>query len=294
VSAGLIGGTAFALYGLPFVGRLIPTGRLESLGVTVQPGPSGGLKVTARQSRITNRDLVRIAALSNVTHLDLYGCTEVTSDGFASLGNMASLRKLNLTGTAIKDLRPLAACVNLQALSLDRSGIHNPSLACLCDTAALSLLSVNNTMFDDACLRSLGPKPSLTALYLAGTEVSGEVLPILEHFPQLKTLNLSKTRLTDADLRSDHWPKLARLEILFLNDLLLTDSGLEDFRATVVEKLPGLKSLGLSNTRITTASFDVLRQLPQLETIRLNGTPIPKEDIESLRLEMPHAYIEGN
>jgi Leucine-rich repeat (LRR) protein len=285
---------ALAFRSDPSIFSRVFAGRLGSLGVKVEPESDGGVKVAARQTTIGDDELALIAAMSGVTHLDLYGCDEITAEGFGHLQEMISLRRLNLTGTRIEDLSPLAACPEIEALALDRAQVQAPSFAVLRDKSAVRILSVNQTVFDDECLRTLGPKPALTALYLASTKVSGDAMQFLEQFPQLEVLNLSGTQLTDADLAPGRWPELAHLKNLFLNDLPITDAGLASLQTTVQEKLPGLESLGLANTEITSVSFDMLRGLPQLKTIRLSGTPIPREDIEALRLDMADTYIEGN
>jgi Leucine-rich repeat (LRR) protein len=290
----LVAVLAVALYGSSFFQSLFLSGQLKSLGVDITKLPAGGIKVAARQTAITNQHLQQISQMPEVVHLDLYGCEELSSDGFAHLGAMETLRKLNLSGTRIKTLAPLAACSHLEALALDRSDIEDPSLAALRDMTSLRLFSANGTALNDSSLESLGPVPGLRSLYLANTQVSGKILDLLDGYPHLQTLNLSGSQLTDDDLAHEKWPEIPSLRQLFLNDLAITDTGLKTLSTTIQEKLTGLTSIGLSNTKITAASLDELAQLPQLETIRLNGTPIPREDIERLRLEMPETYIEGN
>lgn len=290
----VVGMIAFAVNGSTWLQSLTLTGQLNSMGVDVVTLPTGGLKVTARQTSITGRDLQQIAQMPDVTHLDLFGCQAIAADGFTHLESMTSLRKLNLSGTQINDLQPLTSCTQLESLALDRSPIQGASLKVLSDRISLRLLSANESALDDDSLRLLDSATNLEALYLANTQVTGKFLPLLSRFPRLQKLNLSGTKLTDDDLVSDNWPEMPILDQLFLNDLPITDKGFADFQITVEEKLPSLSALGLSNTKITSVSLRFIAALPQLKTIRLSGTPIPREDIEELRLEMSDSYIEGN
>jgi len=253
-----------------------------------------GVKLSARGSDVDGDVLRLVPHPERVRHLDLYGCSQISSESLSEIHRFSQLEKLNLSETSITAISPLSTLTNLTAVALDGLTLNPVSLAALRSSPGIHVLSANRTNIDDAAILELVQTADLKKLYVAESNVTGEVLGALETFELLEVLNLSGTQLRDADLSAERWPLLPNLEVLLLNDLPISDEGLAALSETLEKKLPTVSSIGLGNTQLTNACFPVLRELSQLRTIRLTGTPIEKEDIERLRLMMTDAYIEGN
>lgn len=85
------------------------------------------------------------------------------------------------------------------------------------------------------------------------TRTPKQVMDQVGRLPHLKTLDLSNSLLTDADLESIRG--LSELEELNLEQTLVTDSGMENVRG-----LKRLKSLRLYNTDVTEECCEELRR----------------------------------
>ena len=98
--------------------------------------------------------------------------------------------------------------------------------------------------------------PRLLSVSFMGTEVTDADLACLEHLPDLRVLDLSRTGITDAGLV--HVKGLAKLEELELDGTRVTDAGLAHLMG-----LTNLKKLRLQNTQVTErGAKEILQALP--------------------------------
>lgn len=117
----------------------------------------------------------------------------------------------------------------------------------------------------------MGPTPMQTKLSQAPTQAIGAIGQ-LRH---LKSLDLCKSRTTDADLK--YLTPLTRLERLELNDTLVTDAGLQSLSHS-----KQLKHLNIRDTGVTAGGVSDLRQ-------RLPNCDIQTNAVESATRNMPPA-----
>ncbi|MEQ8786998.1 MAG: hypothetical protein RIC55_11890 [Pirellulaceae bacterium] len=97
------------------------------------------------------------------------------------------------------------------------------------------------------------------------------LLKHLAPFPELSTVGLAGTALTDAGV--DYLLNLPRLEALTLNDTALTDAGLAKLATC-----RALRVLDVRGTRVSTAGVEALRaKLPQLEVTSDADAPTTDE-----------------
>lgn len=95
----------------------------------------------------------------------------------------------------------------------------------------LAKLDLTNTRTDDLDLERMfwnGEMTGLTALGLAGTDVTDSGLPLLENTPKLALLDLEQTAVTDEGLAN--LPPLESLKTIRLNGSQVTESGVSSLR----------------------------------------------------------------
>ena len=124
--------------------------------------------------------LESIRGHSPLRELDL-GFTDVTDEGLEKLKDLAQLRRLVLTGTAISDAgcAHLGKLTKLEELELCDTSISNDGLKGLRELQGLKRLNLDNTSIDDRGLAQLGHLPKLASSSLAYTGVSKDGLATL-------------------------------------------------------------------------------------------------------------------
>ncbi len=230
---------------------------------------------------------------SGTDMLTLSGCSGVENVG--ALAGM-TLLILDLDGTGVTDLRPLAKLTALESLYLDRTGVTD--LRPLAKLTALEGLYLLGTGVTD--LRPLAKLTALEGLLLAGTGVTD--LRPLAKLTALGLLYLNRTGVTD--LRP--LAKLTTLEYLYLDWTGVTDlrplakltalehldlggTGVTDLRP--LAKLTALKHLFLHGTGVT--DLRPLAKLTALEHLDLNGTDMSKNEVAALRSALPELSVLG-
>jgi hypothetical protein len=106
------------------------------LGSLGQPEMSAIVSLDASDSKITDDDLMWVAALSELRDLDLTN-TAITDLGLSHLGRLKSLEKLWLDGTKVSDagLSALKELANLKKVSVASTEIADSSVISLRDHA---------------------------------------------------------------------------------------------------------------------------------------------------------------
>lgn len=129
-------------------------------------------------------------------------------------------------------------------------------------------------------------KEQIVDLDLTGSSVSKTGIDEFPKLPELKSLNLTSTRVNDAALSAVSG--LNKLETLILDQTPIDGACLAE-----VSKVAGLKSLSLRNVSVSDKSLATLGSLEKLEVLRLDGNPnllgndlgalIKKDRLEALR-----------
>jgi Leucine-rich repeat (LRR) protein len=158
-----------------------------------------------------------------------------------------TVERLNLTGTGVSDLAPLAGLTALQTLDLTRTGVSD--LTPLASLTALRILDLRGTRV--STLAPLARLTSLQQLYLIGTGVSD--LAPLAGLTAMQLLYLSKTRVSDV------------LPLAGLTALL--SLGLDGTNVSDLAPLAGLTALQSLELRATSVSD--LAPLARLDALRI-------------------------
>jgi Leucine-rich repeat (LRR) protein len=125
------------------------------------------------ESRVTDAGAAKLAALTKITDLSLYG-TQIGDRGLAALRRLNHLQILRLDHTPITDagLEHVGALTNLQQLYLNSTRVGDAGLAHLTHCSKLETLWLADTQVTDASLVHLKRLSHLRRVILDGTRVS--------------------------------------------------------------------------------------------------------------------------
>lgn len=133
-------------------------------------------KVRLSQTQISNDGLKFLTACKTLEELDLSQNSLLSDDGLVHVGQITSLKKLNLW----------------------RVGVGNAGIAHLAPLTKLEWLNLDNTQLSDDGLTALKDMKALTFLHIGSTSVSDAGLPHLYTITALKDLKASRTSVTEA------------------------------------------------------------------------------------------------
>jgi Leucine Rich repeats (2 copies) len=216
-------------------------------------------------------------------------------DGRAVTANhLVQVTELNLSETAIVDLDPLRALINLRSLSLGETQIDD--LLPIKDLVNLENLSVDESLVSD-----LGPirgLNNLRELHVSGTNIT-EVEP-LRNLSNLQILNVGDTSVGDIEPLCG----LVNLRQLFLGGTQISDVGplqglshlqILSLEGTFVHSISSLSDL--ENLRVLyigdTAVTDIkaLRGLKNLRELYMKDAPVPPGAAAELGELLPNCEI---
>ena len=206
--------------------------------------------------------------------LDLRG--SLVSD-LGPLANLTTLERLDLTGTQVSDIEPLG---NLTVLGrLELIDTHISDIGPLVNLTRLERLDLDGTQISD--IRPLANLTSLEWLSLMRTPISD--FSSLANLTSLKWLNLMRTQISDIDplasLNSLEYFLLSGTQVsdfspltslTALRWLMLMDTQISDVRP--LANLGTLERLDLDRTQVS--DIKPLANLPALRSLDLRSTPV--------------------
>ncbi len=191
--------------------------------------------------------------------------TAVGDDTLAQVAGLTQLIELHLSGTRVTDagvvaLRTLTA---LRVLDLSDNHLDGSSLAQL-TVLPLRALYLGNTGTNDAALRSLAALTQLETLDLPATAITDAGGPALCVLP-LHALVAFRTGVGDGTIKAcvDHW---TQLRVLDLSQTHLTDAGLR-----LIGKLVTLRELDVGYTNVSDKGVAALSTLTALTGVGLSA-----------------------
>lgn len=227
---------------------------------------------------IDDAALAKIVALRRLEALDLSG-TQITS--LTPLAQLGRLALLSLAGTSVNDLRPLEQLYGLRYLDLGRTEVTDAALRSIADLRNLHTLSLKQTAITD--LSPIAGLAQLTHLVLEGVPAAR-----FYALPSLVLLNVNDTSFADADLdalpttltalhlrqtkvtKPEAIARFARLRTLDVSHLPVTREH------TLAWRPLGLRVLNASYTRLSRLAG----ALPQtLRKLYLVGVPLTAADL---------------
>ena len=230
------------------------------------------------EMNISHATLEALAGSSSITALDLRDCSRLAPEDYALLAGMPQLVDLKIGGFGINDvvLERISQLPNLAGLTVDDAMISPGGFVRMLETSAwknkLTMLVLNrNTMLFDAGLSPIQNLPKLKRLTINGMMVTGTFLEKLAEDestrPKLETLSLRKTLLTvDGAKALQHYRELKSLD---LSGVAMTEELVES-----IVTLDTLETLNLTECRLTDEMVKPIRNMPNVKSLDLVGNPI--------------------
>jgi Leucine-rich repeat (LRR) protein len=225
----------------------------------------------------TDAVVSRISALRKLTSLELGRAGSLTDDALRSIGNVRSLRALDVSGQfSDAGLEKLRRLTKLELLCLEGDDFSDAGLAHLRQLTKLKGLSLGSPRISDQGLSELAQLPDLEWLCLMSSHITGKGIAQLAACKRLRSLTLLQLRITDDDLQ--HLGSLQSLESICLQSAGISGVGFEHLSG-----LTKLKRLYLQGTRINDHAIMFLARLPSLEQIDLGGTAVTAAGLEQFK-----------
>jgi Leucine-rich repeat (LRR) protein len=264
------------------VAGLIPVP--EGLREYVKPGPDGNpLEADLRKAEVTAELLQQLGELKSLRTLNVSGTG--FSDELAGMLSTAfpQLTNLDVRSCPISDaaLSEIAKCAGLRVLRLsgkeNRTTVSDDGLAALAPLKSLKVIALDDLWIGKPGLEHLSVLASLEEVYLSATIVDDEAVGVLARFPRLRKLRLARTNITDAALAS--LSACGQLEELDLSEIsTLTDAGMPSLAA-----IKSLKKLNLWRVQISDTGALALAPLVNLQWLNLDNTKLSDAGLPVLR-----------
>lgn len=188
-------------------------------------------------------------AKSQVVALNLSQNRRLGAKAPEVLAKIASLRRLDLTGTSVGgNLAPLAGLPRLESLEISQTFADAADLAALAKAPALDQLNANDMPgIDDAGVTALAASKTLRAVAVTRTAVGDAGLAAILAVPTIRSIYADDLVVTDAFTAAASKSKVVNMQV---GNSDLTDAGL----AALVD-VPTLSTVSLRGTRITDAGI---------------------------------------
>lgn len=184
------------------------------------------------------------------------------------------------------DLKHAESFGDLQLLMATSRNIVDDDLVHLTPLAQLNTLHLVGAQVRGHGLAHVGRLPNLLSLDLARSAVTNDSLTYLR-FGRIRWLNLNYTRIGDRGLaRLSTMPNLAHL---FIDGTRITDRGLAH-----LAQIPTLEKITLVGTSVSDAGLAHLDNLKSLRSLHLQGTAVTDAGIAQLKQALPHCEIASD
>ncbi len=139
-------------------------------------------------------------------------------------------------------------------------------------------IDLSSAMVDAELMQTLGQFTGIERLTLDGVKLHPEDYALLSKLPQLQSLSLTRSNITDASV--------SRLS-LGLTSLSLKGTAVTDKSMARLAAMKGLVSLSITDTGITPDGLRLLEPLRSLKNLWVDDSCITAESLESLRFMQP-------
>jgi Leucine-rich repeat (LRR) protein len=225
--------------------------------------------VAVFQPSFTNDDLKPLASLPKVRKIQI-NSTKMTGEGLKQFAGLKNLSELEVSQNPINDagLKEIATLTNLRYLGMNGAKVSDPTFRELKALGKLEELHACGMMVGDSAAFNIAENlKHLKKLYMNNTQVGDVGVAEIAKMPEINTLSLYGTRVTDAGLAA--LPNLKTLEVLELS------FGFTDNSAKIIAGCTNLRTLRLFNNReLTDKGLQELGRLPNLRELEIRGGQI--------------------
>ncbi|MDR2705881.1 MAG: hypothetical protein LBC02_08910, partial [Planctomycetaceae bacterium] len=209
-----------------------------------------------------------------IEEIDLTGFRNLTDEHLNQLSNLKTIKRLNLSRTALKNehLIKLTTLTSLESLNLAENELTFEGLPAIRTLKQLKELNLDGIKTGLDGIDALGTLISLRSLSLSRSGMDNNDLIYLLPLAELETINLSSTKVGDKGLPI--FRVFTELRSLDLSETRITDNGLVS-----LIPLRNLRELKLNNTVLSNACLESLGKIQGLETISVANTAITKDGV---------------
>lgn len=231
-----------------------------------------------------------------VTSLEVGDCSAWTDDDFKKVAQLSGLKSLSF-GKGLKDdsLPLLAGLSELESLQTNLALITDDGVKALAACKSLKVLKFFHPCkeFSGSGLAALAEMPSLERLTVAGspafTDVGMAAVGKLTRLQEFRTWHAGQTLEGVKHLRN-----LTGLKSLTLGQRLAykPPTTLSDETLPILAELKTLETLQLEEARLKRESLCLLKGLPELKKLTLQGIDLPDAEVGLLRGDLPRVEIQ--
>lgn len=210
------------------------------------------------------------------------GIVVVLATGCGQVGTSSDPQKLH---TAIEELR-VTSGDRLDARAFPR--LTDADLEALAEAPLLREINLDGTLVGDETVRRIVETfPEIVSVSLSETQISDVSLTEVAKCDQIEFLRLDKTAVTDDGLAA--LPGSFPVEEISLWRTYTTDRGVES-----LSRLKQLRSVSLDGTEITDAGLLRLAKLEPLRTLRVSQTQVTRRGFERFQRLRPEVDIRAD
>ncbi|MBI1311875.1 protein kinase [bacterium] len=234
-------------------------------------------------TRVGDRSLSVIGKLPKLSLLALQD-TAVTDTGLAELAGLSNLRRLLLIGSKVSDEGVAELREQLPECEIDfPSPDHRVAARCLEVQGKVRFHDQQQFVAHPSQLVR-NDRALLQVIDLSERTLPPDLLPAIANLKSLHSLNLSKARLSAADL--EQVSRCRELRYLWLTNVKLPAEAYGHL-ATATQ----LELLDLSGTSLTDAGIERLLHLKRLKELILAGTTVTNDGATRLQAALPDCVV---
>jgi Leucine-rich repeat (LRR) protein len=258
-----------------FVGYALEERHLDKIGTA---GQLESLWLMSTQA--TDAEFKQVCGLKNLSVLRIQDCPKLTGQTLERIGKMDKLRVLVYDGSVSKKgIESIASLSNLRVLKLPAQDLTAKDLEVICKLPEVRVLELNGLKTG---VESINEMKNLRYLSLRNSSITGKEVAGLAANNQLVELDLTGTKFSENALQQ-------LSEISSLRTVDLSKCALRNADLVVLSKLTALESLGLRNIPgITDEAIPFLSRLKGLKHLSIEGTGITQSGIARLREALPN------
>lgn len=237
-----------------------------------------------------------VEAKGTVTSIEVGDCSKWTDEDFKRVAQLSHLRSLSF-GPGLKDASVplLAGLPELDSLQTNLALISDDGVKAFAAFKSLKVLKFFHPCkeFTGTGLAALAEMPSLERLTVAGSlAFADDGMAAVGKLTRLKEFRTWHAGQTLEGVK--HLKGLTNLKNLTLGQRLAykPPTTLSDETLGVLAELKSLETLQLEEARLKRESLSLLKGLPELKKLTLEGIDIADADVEQLRGELPKVEIK--